>query len=197
MDGYIKLSRNLLKWGWYDDPATSRVWIHLLLTVNWSPGVWHGFSINEGERITSIAKIARELGVSERNVRTAISHLKATGEIATERQSNFTKITVIKWALYQGKPDESDELMTSEETSRRHYADEEVTNSRQTGDDNIRRIKKNKNKKNKKNNYSSAADERRQSAAVGLLKENFKKESSEITDAELQEKERLLQELNS
>ena len=32
--GFIKLHRKILKWEWYDEPNTMRLFIHLLLTAS-------------------------------------------------------------------------------------------------------------------------------------------------------------------
>lgn len=42
---YIKLSRNLLDWGWYKDANTSRVFLHCLLKANWKDGEYYGVRI--------------------------------------------------------------------------------------------------------------------------------------------------------
>ena len=79
--GYIKLYRSLLRWEWYDDANTFRVFVHLLLTVNHEPQKWHGITIDRGQRLASFSKIAGELRLSVQNIRTSIDHLKSTGEV--------------------------------------------------------------------------------------------------------------------
>ena len=84
MEGFILLHRRLLGWEWYGDGNTMRVFIHLLLKANFEPKKWRGVTVGRGQCATSLAEIAGELGLSERNVRTAIKHLKSTGEVTHE-----------------------------------------------------------------------------------------------------------------
>ena len=78
--GYIKLYRSLLNWEWYDDINTKTVFLHLLLTVNIAKRQWHGITVPCGSRVSSYAVLAKETRLTERQVRTAISHLETTGE---------------------------------------------------------------------------------------------------------------------
>ena len=80
---YIKLYKKMLDWEWYDDPNTMRVFLHCLLRANWKPGSWHGINYSAGEFITSLQTLAVETCLTVSQVRTAISHLKMTGEIAS------------------------------------------------------------------------------------------------------------------
>ncbi len=79
--GWIKLHRRLLSWEWYDNPNTTKIFIHLLLTANHTEGKWQGQTIERGACITSLEELARANGLSIRQVRTALGHLEKTGEI--------------------------------------------------------------------------------------------------------------------
>ena len=41
-NGFVKLHRSLLKWEWYDDLNTFKLFMHLLLTVNYYDRQWRG-----------------------------------------------------------------------------------------------------------------------------------------------------------
>ena len=101
MNGYIKLHRKMLEWGWYDDPPTKDVFLHLLFTANWQEKVWHGITIGIGQTWTSIASLADQTGLTVKQVRRALDNLEKTGEIAREGQTKGTLITVVNYALYQ------------------------------------------------------------------------------------------------
>jgi hypothetical protein len=92
----------MLKWEWYDDINTKVVFIHCLLKANWKSGSWHGIKYDAGQFITSLPTLAKETRLSVQNVRTALDHLKLTGEITDYRQANYRIITVVKWNEYQG-----------------------------------------------------------------------------------------------
>lgn len=98
---FIKLNRKILKWEWYSDPCTRSVFIHCLLKANWKPGKWHGYQYQRGQFITSLSSLSSELGLSVKNVRTALDHLKSTGELADWHDSKIRMITVVNYERYQ------------------------------------------------------------------------------------------------
>lgn len=104
-NGYIKLYRSIANWRWYDDPITKLVFIHLLLTVSIKDSKWHDETIRRGERIISYQKLSEELHVSVRSVRTALDHLKATGEVTVRKHPKYSVVTVQNFEKYQQVPD--------------------------------------------------------------------------------------------
>lgn len=126
---YIKLFRKFKKWGWYSDPNTKAVFIHLLLSANWQDGEFRGEKIRAGECVFGRKKAAKDLGLSEQNVRTAINHLLKSGEISTTKVTNrFTIIKIEKWAFYQGRETESNhqsnQQLTSSQPAANHIQEE-------------------------------------------------------------------------
>ncbi len=117
---YIKLDRNILDWGWYTDGNTFRVFLHLLLTANIKPHKFLGVEIGRGELATSYNSLSETLGISTRSVRTAISHLKTTGEVTIKRHPHFTVISIPNYDSYQAN-----------RQSNRHSADSQLTIDRQ------------------------------------------------------------------
>lgn len=111
-NGFISLDRKITKWEWYDDINTMRLFLHLLLTVNWEDGRWHGVEVKRGQRITSLGKLSKELKLSIQNVRTSLSHLKLTGEITDIQQSNYRLITVTKYNEYQDPNRRTNRVLT-------------------------------------------------------------------------------------
>lgn len=99
--GFIKISRNILEWEWYSDPCTKSVFIHCILKANWKDKTWKGVKIKRGQFVTSLAVLAEETGLSVKNVRTALDHLKATNELAIEASPKGRIITVKNYAKYQ------------------------------------------------------------------------------------------------
>ena len=139
MSGYIKLHRQITRWGWYDDPATKIVFLHLLLKANWHKSEYHGVTLEPGDVVFGRKKFAKELGLSEQNVRTAIRHLHETCEISTVKVTNrFSVIHVENWAIYQGQDEDAN-----------HQANQQLTNN-QPATNHVQEYKKYKN-----NNKSS------------------------------------------
>jgi hypothetical protein len=121
--GYIKLYRSLLRWEWYDDANTFRVFVHLLLTVNHEPQKWHGITIDRGQRLASFSKIAGELRLSVQNIRTSIDHLKSTGEVTCRSQGGHSIFTVVNYNLFQ--------QLTSQPTNSQQSPNKALTNDQQ------------------------------------------------------------------
>lgn len=99
--GYIKVYRSLLSWEWYDDANTLRVFLHLLLTANHEEQSWKGIKVQRGQRVSSFSKIGQELGLSEKEVRTAVRHLIKTGEVAHNATSKYGIFTVNNYDRFQ------------------------------------------------------------------------------------------------
>lgn len=117
--GYIKIYRSLLKWEWYDDINTCRLFLHLLLTVNYTDGQWHGMTIKAGSRVCSIRKLSIETGLTEKEVRTALKHLENTGEVAKQGQANYSIISIKNFTRFQseGEPTANKRRTNGEQTA--------------------------------------------------------------------------------
>lgn len=95
------MHRRLKAWEWYTDPNTFRVFMHLILSANHKERSWRGFPLRAGQVITGRVQLAQELGLSEQQIRTALDKLKSTNEITVETTSQFSVVTLVKWAEYQ------------------------------------------------------------------------------------------------
>lgn len=104
-EGYIKLWRSLLKWEWYSDVNASRLFIHLLLTANYEDTTWREETIHRGQRLTSVAKLSEETGLTAKEVRTALSKLTRTNELTIRTTNKFSVITVEKYDFFQSPAD--------------------------------------------------------------------------------------------
>ena len=100
---YIKLDRNIQDWKWYTNANTFRVFIHLLLNANIKKHGFEGIDVERGQLVTTYSTLAKELKLSEKNVRTAINHLKSAGTTAVKIYPKFSVITVLNYELYQDK----------------------------------------------------------------------------------------------
>ena len=98
---FIKLDRNILEWRWYQDGNTARVFIHLILKANIKDKSFRTITVHRGELVSSYQSLASELGLSIKNVRTAIDHLKQTGEVAVKPYSKYSVISIKNYDLYQ------------------------------------------------------------------------------------------------
>ena len=101
--GFILLHRSILRWEWYGDLNTARLFIHLLLTVNYEPQRWQGIAVERGQRVASLAKLADETGLTVKQVRTALEHLKRTGEVTHKATSKYGLFTVMCPSRFRGQ----------------------------------------------------------------------------------------------
>ena len=124
MDGnYIKISRSILEWEWYSDINTCRLFIHMLLKANWKNGKFKGMDVPRGSFVSSTVNLSEETGLTQREVRTAISHLKTTGEVTSKSTSKFTVFSIKNYDLYQTNDKQNDIQATNE----RHSNDIQTT----------------------------------------------------------------------
>lgn len=111
-NGWVTLHRKILEWEWYDDINVKVLFIHLLLTVNHHDNKWHGVLILRGQRATGYPSLAREVGLSIRQTRTALTKLKSTGEVTVKSTSKFSIVTVVNYSEYQDYDRQSDRQAT-------------------------------------------------------------------------------------
>ena len=141
--GFIKLHRKLTEWEWYSDPCTKDVFLHLLLTANHKTRREKGVTYKRGQAVFGRREMALKLGISERNVRTALNHLKSTNEITIKATKRGSVATIVNYEKYQvtdtGSVQQSDQ-----------GNDRKVTNNRPTSDQQVTTNKNEKNEKNEK-----------------------------------------------
>ena len=93
-EGFIKLKREILDWRWYSDLKTARVFLHILLTANYDSRGFREKTINRGQRVVSIKKLAAETELTEKEVRTALGHLQQTNDISVNTTNKYSIITI-------------------------------------------------------------------------------------------------------
>lgn len=133
LNGYIKLYRKMLEWGWYDDTNTKVVFLHLLLTANYKDTEWHGIPLKRGNVVTSIHQLATDLKLSDQNVRTALSHLKLTGEITSKPHTKFSIISIKNYNQYQEDNTQANEQLTNNQrTTNNSVRNKEVVRTKES-----------------------------------------------------------------
>ncbi len=113
-EGYINIHRKILNWEWYNDLNVYRLFMHLLLTVNWTSSIWHGTEIKPGQIITSVEHLSTETGLSKQQIRTALNKLQKTGEITIQTTNKYTFITVENYDMYQNSQEKNNIKADSE-----------------------------------------------------------------------------------
>ena len=129
--GWVKLYRSIFKWEWWDDMCTRNLFVVCLLMANSSDRRWRGISIGRGSFVTSMEHLSKVAGLTARQTRTAVEHLKSTNELTIETTSNYSIITVCHYERYQ---DPSEAERQTKRQTKRQTADKPPTNERQTTD---------------------------------------------------------------
>ncbi len=127
-NGFVKLSRSILKWDWYDDLPTKALYIHLLLTVNIKDSKWHGISVKRGSRVCSLGHLSVETGISISKIRTALAHLESTGDITRQPHKKYTVITLNTYSelfYLADKSQDVDKVLTNESQQYKKIEDKE------------------------------------------------------------------------
>ena len=131
-NGFIKIYRKMTEWEWYTDYKTFVVFLHLLMMANWKPGRFKGHEVPAGACVTSLGHLAKDTGLSVKNVRTALEHLQSTHEIDKQVAGNFQLIFLRNWAKYQGQENMTGRLLAGnrQATGRQPATIEESKNIR-------------------------------------------------------------------
>ncbi len=148
-EGFVKLPRTMLEWGWLYDGNTLKVYLVLLLSANWKDGEWHGIKVKRGQIITGRDSLAQKCGLSVRQVKTALEHLKSTNDITIKTTSKFSIITLNNY--------DPAENINSETTNKRPTNDQPPTNERPASDQQATTIEERKEEKEIKEREEAAA----------------------------------------
>ena len=104
MEGnFIKLNRSLLRWEWYGDINTTRLFLHMLLKANWKDENCRGTTVPRGSFISSITQLSRETNLTVKGVRTCVERLKSTGEVAVISNNKYSVFAVNNYDVYQSE----------------------------------------------------------------------------------------------
>ena len=119
----------MIEWGWYSDPNTKALFLHLLLVATFKDGEYMGYKLKPGDAVVGFKSLSETLGMSVQEVRTAMKHLELTGEITRKSTNRFSIVSIANWASYQ-------------------LVEEKVTNNQPTSNQQITTSKEYKNKRN-------------------------------------------------
>lgn len=110
---WVKLHYKFLKWEWYKDANTCRLFIHCLLSANWKESRYEGNVIPRGSFVTGRKKLAEELGLTEQEIRTALKHLISTSELTIKKTNKFSIISVKNYERYQEVNQQTNQQLTN------------------------------------------------------------------------------------
>lgn|SRR5512145_57304 len=126
-NGFILLHRSILEWEWWKNLNVRCLWITLLLMASWDEKRKEGQQLQPGQLITTYPQLASVSGLSYQSVRTALNHLKSTGELTVQRADNSSLITIANWALYQQEGGKKKHKSTDKQTVHQQTANRPLT----------------------------------------------------------------------
>ena len=112
---WIKVHQKFVDWEWYKNTNTKVVFLHCLLKANWKESKYQGVVIPRGSFATGRKKLAKELGLTEQQIRTTLEHLKSTNEITITSTNQFSIITINNYDLYQQNNQQINQRATNEQ----------------------------------------------------------------------------------
>lgn len=125
MKGWVKIHRSMLKWEWWDDHNTARLWLYLLLTAAHEDVRFRGKVIKRGQLVTTLVKISEDTGISVQSVRTSLTRLISTNEITSISTNKYRLITICKYEDYQVLEEETNKQINNPTNN-------QLTNNQQT-----------------------------------------------------------------
>ena len=125
--GFIKFYHSMLKWEWYDDANTFRVFVHCLLRANIKTEKWHGVELVRGQFATGRLQLAHELKLSEQQIRTSLKKLQITNEITIKACAKYSIITVNKYNFYN--PD--NQQITNKQPTDNQQNNQQITTNKE------------------------------------------------------------------
>lgn len=121
---YIRIDRNIIHWRWWNDHNTVIVFLYMLIKANIVDNGFSGQIIRRGQLVTSLPSLCNSTGLTIMQVRTALQHLKSTGEITVKRFPKFQVITIVNYDKYQdltGKTSYKQQSSNSQATDKQHH----------------------------------------------------------------------------
>jgi len=153
--GFIKLYRGLLDWEFYDDHNTTRLFVHLLIRANYRDKKWQGIIVKKGSLVTSLQQLSLETGLTEQQIRTALTKLEKCQSINKQTTNRFTLLTIENYCIFQDEnSNNSEELTTNQQTNNKQIT---TTKERKEGK-NIKSLLKEKIDKKEKSTEESAEE---------------------------------------
>lgn len=93
----IGITTSILEVEFYKNSNALRLFVHLLLTSNTEEGIFEGVPVPRGSLATGRKSLAEQLGMSEQEIRTALSTIKSTSKITSKVFNKFSIISITNY----------------------------------------------------------------------------------------------------
>ena len=114
--GWIKIHRKMKEWEWYSDINTFRLFMHVLLSAEYTQKKIKGIVVERGQMLTSLSALSEETGLSVKQIRLCLNRLKTTNEVATRTTNKYTLLSIVNYGKYQIKDESGASKKTNSET---------------------------------------------------------------------------------
>ena len=124
--GWMKMHRRFTAWEWFGCAEMVQLFVWLLLSASDRDVRRRGVALRRGQVLISQRKLAQELHMTHREMRTCISRLQMTGEITVEVTHLYTIVTICNYDVYQAPAESkrhSTDTVTTHQTTHQttHY----------------------------------------------------------------------------
>ena len=124
--GWMKMHRRFTAWEWFGCAEMVQLFVWLLLSASDRDVRRRGVTLRRGQVLISQRKLAQELHMTHREMRTCISRLQMTGEITVEVTHLYTIVTICNYDVYQAPAESkrhSTDTVTTHQTTHQttHY----------------------------------------------------------------------------
>lgn len=147
-EGWVKLHRKILESRWIKSPKVLSVFLQCILRANFKDNEVEDEVIKRGEFMTSTDSLSSFTSLTNREVRTALTKLKATNEIAIRTTNKYTIISVCKYEIYQSNESLNRQAERQVES---HTNDKQKATKRQSNDNQTTTTKNDNNTNNEDN----------------------------------------------
>jgi hypothetical protein len=118
-EGHIKLFRRLKKSPYYHDSQYVHLWIHLLMSVNWSEKRLkldksdRFVDLHSGQVLTSRDKLSEQTGIHRSKIDRILKAFQSEQQIEQQTFSKYRVISILNWQQYQCGEQETEPQMSN------------------------------------------------------------------------------------
>lgn len=181
---WIKLHNKFISWEWFAKPEMVQLFVWLLLKAASRDTTWQGIAIKRGQVLISQRKLAAELVLSYKQVRTCLQRLQTTGEVTAAGAPGahgFTLVTICNYDSYQATSESEGRIKGAFNGAlngalRAHLTTSPTIDCRETNSAKgaLNGAQKGDNIKNKEDNIVVVADARTREGAIEKLRQELR-----------------------
>ena len=145
---YIKLFRSIKDWRYKTDPNMVALWVEILVQANRFEHKYREDTFEVGSFPTSLQELSKNTGLTIQQVRTGLRRLNGE-EITCQSTKKGTKISVVKYAEFQGVDEGTNTDSNNQSTHHQHTGNKVATHNQQL-------LKKERKEESKKGNILDA-----------------------------------------